>query len=256
MGRVHAVVNQKGGVGKTTIVVHTAATVADALHGTPDNTPVLGVSVDPQASMFEWAKRATKVIGEREESTLPFDFVQCHDDVAQLAKLKMLRKYKHIFVDTPGALDMPGSDGRLQILKKVLEIADDVIVPVEPEPLAFTPASRTIETVIKPSGKPFKIVVNNHEPRDGDYDLMQTLEYIERRHYPRFNTIIRHYKLHTRAPAGGLTVVNYAKNRVAMEARTDFLRFGLELLALDATEPRHALVEGGNAVTTAAEVGR
>lgn len=234
--------NQKGGVGKTTVVVHTAATVADALHGTPDDTPVLGVSVDPQASMYEWAKRAV--------DQLPFDFVQCHDDPDQLAKLKMLRKYQHIFVDTPGALDMPGSDERLQILKKVLEIADDVIVPIEPEPLAFNPATRTIETVIKPSSKPFKILVNNHEPRDGDYDLRQTLEYIERRHYPRFNTIIRHYKLHTRAPAGGLTVVNYAKNRVAMEARTDFLRFGVEVLALDGTAPRHARAEGGNGVTT------
>lgn len=250
MGRVHAVINQKGGVGKTTVVVHTAATVADALNGTPDNSPVLGVSVDPQASMFEWAKRATRQTDEGEISTLPFDFVQCHEDPSQLAKLKKLRGYQHIFVDTPGALDMPGSSERMQILRQVLEVADDVIVPVEPEPLAFTPASRTVETVIKPSGKPFKIVVNNHDPRDGDRDLRQTLEYIERRHYPRFNTIIRHYKLHTRAPAGGLTVVGYAANRVAMEARKDFLKFGLEVMALGNGAPRHALEEGGNGVTT------
>lgn len=242
MGRIHAVINQKGGVGKTTVVVHTAATVADALHGTPDNTPVLGVSVDPQASMLEWAKRAA--------DQLPFDFVQCHDNPGQLATLKQLRKYQQIFVDTPGALDMPGSDERMQILKAVLEIADDVIVPIEPEPLAFNPATRTIETVIKPSGTPFKLVVNNHDPRDSDHDLRQTLEYIERRRYPRFNTILRHYKLHTRAPASGMTVVNYLKNRVAMEARTDFLRFGVEVLALDGTEPRHAKVDGGNGVTT------
>lgn len=250
MGRVHAVMSQKGGVGKTTIVVHTAATIADALHGTPDNTPVLGVSVDPQASMYEWAKRAKRMTDDGEVSTLPFDFVQCHEDPGQLAKLKSLRKYKHIFVDTPGALDMPGSDERLKILKKVLEIADDVIVPIEPEPLAFTPAARTIETVIKPSGKPFKIVVNNHEPRDGEHDLNQTLEFIERRGYPRFNTIIRHYKLHTRAPAGGITVVTYPENRVARAARQDFLKFGIEVMALDAGEPRHALPEGGNGVTT------
>ena len=243
MARVHAVMNQKGGVGKTTVVVQTAATVADTMGGTPDNTPVLGISVDRQASMYEWAKRAG--------DNLPFDFLQLHDNPYELAKLKRLRKYAHIFVDTPGALDEPGSEAKLTILKAVLEMADDVTVPVEPEPMAFTPASRTIEQVIKPSGKPFKILVNNWEPRDGDYDLNQTLEYIQRKGYPRYNTVIRHYKLHTRAPGGGLTVVSYAKNKVAMEARTDFFRFAVELLALSGSEPKHALTDpGGNGVTT------
>lgn len=242
MGRVHAVMNQKGGVGKTTIVVQTAATVADTMGGTPDNTPVLGVSTDPQASMLEWANRAS--------DALPFDFVQCHDDPHQLAKLKRLSQYAHIFVDTPGALDSPGAEDKLTILRAVLEAADDVTVPVEPEPLAFAPAARTIETVIKPSGKPFKVLINNWDPRDGEYDLEQTKEYIDRRGYARYNTVIRHYKLHTRAYAGGLTVVAYPKNRVAMEARQDFFKFGLEILAFDGSSPRHALDEDGNGVTT------
>lgn len=240
--------NQKGGVGKTTIVVQTAATVADTMGGTPENTPVLGVSTDPQASMLEWANKAS--------DALPFDFVQCHDDPQQLAKLKRLSQYAHIFVDTPGALDSPDSEHKLTILKKVLEIADDVTVPVEPEPMAFAPAARTIERVIKPSGTPFKVLINNWDPRDTEYDLDETKTYIDRRGYERYNTVIRHYKLHTRAYAGGVTVVSYPKNRTAMEARQDFFKFALEILALDGAAPRHALDGGGNAVTTQPGGGR
>lgn len=235
MARTHAVICQKGGVGKTTVTVQTAAVVADTMGGTPDNTPVLGVSTDPQASMLEWANRAEQ---------LPFDFAQC-EDPRELAKLRMLPQYTHIFVDTPGSLENEA------IVRKVLELADDVIVPIEPEPLAFSPAARTIEKVIKPSGKPFKVLINNWDPRDGDHDLLQTFEYVERRGYPRFNTIIRHYKLHTRAPVAGLTVITYARHRVALEARQDFFKLALEVLSWGGAEPRHALA-GGNGVTGSA----
>ena len=43
------------------------------------------------------------------------------------------------------------------------------------------------------------------------------------------NTVVRRYKLHTRASADGLVVTQYPKNRVAMEAREDFFRLALEL---------------------------
>jgi chromosome partitioning protein len=43
------------------------------------------------------------------------------------------------------------------------------------------------------------------------------------------NTVVRRYKIHTRASAEGLVVTQYPKNRVAMEAREDFFRLALEL---------------------------
>jgi chromosome partitioning protein len=214
MSLVHVVANQKGGVGKTTLTVNLAAVTHDVLAGDPENSPVLVVSTDPQASSVWWAER----VGDG----LPFDFVQA-DNPRDLEKMKSLTQYRHIFVDTPGSLEDEA------ILTAALESADDVIVPMLPEPLAFDPTARTIGEVLQPRGLPYRVVVNAWDPRDGLSDLQQTAQYITNRRWPKANTVIRRYKIHTRASAEGLVVTQYPKNRVSMEAREDFFRLALEL---------------------------
>lgn len=215
MAFVHVIANQKGGVGKTTLAVNLAAVTNDVLAGDPEHSPVLVISTDPQASSVWWADR----VGD----SLPFDFVQAADNPAALAQLKAVPQYRHIFVDTPGSLE----NGHL--LQTALQLADDVIVPMPPEPLAFDPTARTIEQVLKPRNLPYKVVLNAWEPRDGHLDLDQTRDFVQARGWPLTKVVVRRYKLHTRASADGLVVTQYPKNRVAMEAREDFFRLALEL---------------------------
>jgi chromosome partitioning protein len=232
MTLVHVIANQKGGVGKTTLTVNLAAVTADVLGGTAESSPVLVVSTDPQASTVWWADR----VGD----ALPFDFTQAHDNPRALTKLKTLQRYQHIFVDTPGSLEQG------HILEAVLQSADDVLIPIPPEPLAFDPTARTIRKLVEPSKLPWTVVINAWDPRDGRTDLDDTQSYIKAQGWPQANVVIRRYKVHTRASTEGLVVTQYPANRVALEARQDFYRLALEL--------NLGAVVGGNRVNTPEEV--
>jgi chromosome partitioning protein len=223
MAKIHGLVNQKGGVGKTTLAVNLAAVTHSVLVGSnnplhvdvPGPSPVLVVSTDPQASSVWWSGRV------EERGGLPFDFTQVTDP-SQLSQLRAM-DYAHIFVDTPGSLDDE------KILRSVLEQCDDVIVPMEPEPLCFIPTQNTIKNVLVPMGIHYTVVVNNWDPRDGLPDLKETAEFISANGWPMADTVVRRYKMHTRASAEGIVVTQYPKNRTAAEAREDFFRLALEL---------------------------
>jgi chromosome partitioning protein len=211
---VHLVLSQKGGTGKTTLAVNLAAVTADVLCGDRELNSVLVVSIDPQASTVWWSDRI--------EAT-PFDFAQVDNDPGQLDQLPCLTQYRHVFIDTAGSI----ADS--EQLQKALEVADDVIVPLPPEPLAYDPTRRTIERVIQPRALPYHVVVNNWDPRDGERDRDQTIAYVDNRGWPRTHVVVRHYKIHTRAAAEGRVVTQYPKNRASWEAREDFFRLALEL---------------------------
>lgn len=221
---VVTIINRKGGVSKSTVTVNAAATKAQLLRNSlsPDaKSPVAAVSIDPQGSAVWWAER----VDGRD-----FHIVQAHDDIEGLRKLKKLRGIKHIYVDTPGWIDLddnsgadPLGDGKSSdALRAVLSVTDLAVVPMLPEPLSYKPTLQTIRRVLEPRGVPYMVVISNWDARDGKADRDETIEYVQNKGWPLANTVIRRYKLHTRASAEGHVVTDYPRNRVGLEARLDF----------------------------------
>ena len=227
MARVKVVINQKGGVGKSTLAVNLGAVESnEAAHAAAGSakSPVLVVSVDPQGSATWWTDRVRST---------PFRIAQAHDDVESLRRLHAVAGVDHVIVDTPGWIgDSPGDDrngGSGEALDAVLSIADLAVVPMLPEALSFDPTARTVRQVLEPRGIPFVVVVNAWDPRDGRTDLLETCDFVRSQGWPLARTVVRRYKIHTRASAEGVLVTEYPRTRAGSHARDDIQRLALEL---------------------------
>ncbi|MFG2631074.1 ParA family protein [Streptomyces sp. NPDC048473] len=224
MAKVHVLLNRKGGVGKSLISLNMGAVCADVCGTRPDGQPYVAVaSADPQGTTL-W--RAARLAEQ------PFDVLDISGDVGNIAHLKAL-PYAHIFVDTPGwaeidpktGQDPLGNERYGQILRALLDQADDVIVPILTEQDSYEPTWQTIEWVVKPRGIPYQVVINNWPPAEGQAYVDGTRGYCEKHGWPVAQTVIRRYRVHTNATR---VVTQYNNNRVELQAREDFYRYALE----------------------------
>lgn len=233
MGRIIAVVNQKGGVGKTTSAVNLAAALAER------GLKVLVCDFDPQANATSGLgvdKRRVKhtsysmLIGESqpEQTVVQTKFCDVIPSSADLAgagvelidmerreqKLrqglsKLRDNYDIIFIDCPPSLEMLTLNG--------LVAADGILIPVQCEYYALEGLSdlmatlRSVKRKLNPTLEIFGVVLTMF---DGRTNFSTQVAQEVRRHFPGkvfTTTIPRNVRL-AEAPSHGLPITAYDRS--------------------------------------------
>lgn len=148
--KIIAVVNQKGGAGKTTLSMQLAGTLGRW------GQKVLVIDADPQATATRWAASAD------DEKPFPASvsgLSAAGSKVHREAK-KFINNYDYIFIDCPPAADSP-------VPQSALLIADLALVPVIPSPLdlwASVGIRQVIETIKDVNeGLITRVVINQYQ---------------------------------------------------------------------------------------------
>ena len=141
--RTLVVASQKGGVGKTTIVGHLGVMAESKRAG-----PVALIDTDPQGSLSSWWN-------ERKAEAPVFASV----DIDNLSDhLKRLEKagIKLAIIDTPPAVT--------DTIRKVLAVADLVLIPTRPSPHDLRAVGSTVD-LVESVGKSMIFVINGAAQR-------------------------------------------------------------------------------------------
>jgi len=247
MGRVIAIVNQKGGVGKTTTAVNLGAYL------TWLGKFVLLVDIDPQANAtsglgvdqskliqgiydtlvepasFREIIRGTGQRGYKVAPATPdlagarVELVNVDDREYKLeqAILEIKNDYDYIIIDCPPSLDLLTVNG--------LVAAEELIIPVQAEYLALEGLGQLLSTVdlvkenLKPNLKVLGALVTMYDKRNR---LARQVLNELRQHFPQrlFNTIIpRNIRL-TEAPSFSQTILSYDPRSVGGRAYENLAR--------------------------------
>lgn len=238
--KVVTLVQQKGGSGKSTLAVNLAA--VSGQNNPPEKPdapcPVVAAGIDRQGSLEDWSARVP-------EDRLPFDYVVTKGRIGEIPELVADPAVTRIFVDTPGFMetdpDAPldadplGTGNTAKAMEEVLQNTDLALVPLTPEWLTHRPAEFTIERVLKPRGVKFLVVINmwdsgNDREKDGIRPELEKLrDWCRSRNYPFAAQAIRRYKIHSKAPEDGLTVIQYPESGTSLRAREDFYKLALSV---------------------------
>lgn len=123
------VLNQKGGVGKTTLSVNLAASLAK------DGFRVLLIDADPQGSSLDWAA------ARKEEpifSVIGLPRPTIHKEIDQIGK-----GYDHVIIDGPPRVT--------DLARSAIMASDIVLIPVQPSPYDIWAADEVVKLAVEAS---------------------------------------------------------------------------------------------------------
>lgn len=122
---IYSVLNQKGGVGKTTLSLALAACLARS------GSRVLLIDADPQGSALDWAAARE---GEPLFSVVGFPRPSIHKEIAQLGQ-----GYDHIIIDGPPRVT--------DLARSAIMAADCIVIPVQPSPYDVWAAEEIVKLI-------------------------------------------------------------------------------------------------------------
>lgn len=122
---IFGILNQKGGVGKTTLSVNLAASLARG------GARVLLIDADPQGSALDWAAARQ---GDPLFSVVGFPRSTIHKEIAQIGQ-----GYDHIIIDGPPRVT--------DLARSAIMASDIVVIPVQPSPYDIWAADEVVKLI-------------------------------------------------------------------------------------------------------------
>ena len=197
LSKVITVAQQKGGTGKTTLVVHLALAFIKY-----HNLKVAIIDTDPQGSLGKWFMiRSDNGLSE---TNLTFKTASLWG--AQYESKILKQDHDIVFIDTPPKIE---SDAR-----PAIEAANLVIIPVAPSPVDFWATEGIIE-IAKKAKRKVLIQINRANYRSKL--ISKTHEYIKSIKVAANDTLIGHRQIYVASMGEGKTVVEKQRKSKAVD---------------------------------------